>query len=81
MEHYCHSCGVPLTSVPGSVAPYCSYCADEPGVLKPRVTVKAGIAQWLASWQPGLDEVEAEKRAECYMQSMPAWAQHQHQHR
>lgn len=72
-QHFCYSCGISLATVPGSVAPYCSYCVDQPGVLKSRLTVKAGIAQWLVSWQPGLDETEADRRAENYMQSMPAW--------
>jgi len=32
-----------------------------------------GIAEWLKSWQPDLDEVRALARAAEYMQAMPAW--------
>lgn len=77
MERHCHSCGIPL-SVPGVQGPaehYCAMCADEAGNLKSREEVRRGIAQWLQSRQPNLDEDEAFRRAGHYLKAMPAWAE------
>jgi hypothetical protein len=54
---------------------YCKYCSDEAGNLKPREEIKQGIATWLESWQEGITEEQALKRAEHFMQAMPAWAE------
>ncbi len=77
MEKFCHSCAAPL-GIPDFKGPaddYCKYCSDEAGNLKSREEVQNGIAQWLKSWQPGLDDTKAMARAADYMKAMPAWAQ------
>ena len=77
MEKFCHSCAAPL-GIPdfkGSADNYCKYCSDEAGNLKLREEVQNGIAQWLKSWQPDLDDTKAMTRAADYMKAMPAWAQ------
>ena len=53
---------------------YCKYCTDDAGNLKSREEIQQGISGWFKSWQPGIDDAKAVKRAEAYMQSMPAWA-------
>ena len=76
MNGFCHSCSAPL-NVPDFKGPaenYCKYCTDEQGNLKPRDTVRQGIAEWLKSWQPNLDDATALTRAESFMKAMPAWA-------
>lgn len=72
----CHSCGAPLDApgYAGSAADYCSYCTEADGTLKTKKAVRAGIARWMQSWQPGLGDKEALRRARRYMRSMPAWA-------
>jgi hypothetical protein len=45
-----------------------------PGRLRPHADIQSGIAQWFQSWQPGVNEATALKRAELYMRSMPAVA-------
>ncbi len=59
----------------GAAEKYCQYCSDEQGNLKKREEVQFGIAQWLKQWGPNLDDSTALKRADAYMQAMPAWAQ------
>ncbi len=74
MQTYCESCSAPLDGDFKGVADnYCKYCTDEKGKLVPREQVKQGIAHWLKSWQDINDDV-AVKRAEHWMQAMPAWA-------
>jgi hypothetical protein len=58
----------------GPAEDYCRYCSDETGSLKEQDVVKQGIAEWLKSWAPGVNDQQALKRAESYMKSMPAWA-------
>lgn len=72
---FCHSCSMPLTGSDGTTVAgnYCQYCSDESGNLKTREEVKQGIAEWLGSWSPGVDSAECLRRAEHYMQAMPAW--------
>ena len=75
MKH-CHSCGMPM-GVPGGAAArgdYCEYCADESGKLRPKEVVQQGVAQWLASFSPGVTMDQCLSRAEKYMAAMPAWA-------
>ena len=73
---FCHSCTAPLDmpDFKGPAENYCKYCTDESGNLKPRDQIQQGIAQWFKSWQPGLDDGTAMKRAEFFMKAMPAWA-------
>ncbi len=74
---YCHSCGVPL-EVPGfngDVENYCNYCTDRDGNLAPRDQVQKGVAEWLKTWQPDLDDTRAMERADNYLKSMPAWSE------
>jgi hypothetical protein len=74
---YCHSCGVPL-EIPGlsdNTENYCTYCLDRNGKLAPRGQVQRGIAEWLKTWQPDLDDCRAMERADYYLKSMPAWAE------
>ena len=73
---FCHSCAAPLT-VPGFAGPaqhYCRFCTDETGALKKKKEVRRGIACWMQSWQPDLDDKEARRRARHYMRAMPVWA-------
>ena len=76
-NNYCHSCGVPL-EVSGDYSNsehYCAYCADREGNLAPREQVQRGVAEWLKTWQPNLDDTRAMERAGHYLRSMPAWAE------
>lgn len=76
MQRFCHSCSAPL-DVPefkGPAEDYCKYCTDEEGQLKSREEIQRGIAQYLMSWQPNLDDQTAMVRAEHFMKAMPAWA-------
>ena len=52
---------------------YCRYCADELGRLKPRDEVRILIANWLNTLQGEISGEEALRRADLYMQAMPAW--------
>jgi hypothetical protein len=54
---------------------YCKYCTDEKGDLKSREEIHKGIAEWLKTWQPELDEETAQARATHFMKAMPAWAE------
>jgi hypothetical protein len=53
---------------------YCQYCTDENGKLKSREEVRAGVAAWLAQFTPDNGSVDFQKRAESYLNAMPAWA-------
>lgn len=72
---YCYSCGAPLTSeFAGPKDNFCRYCTDSQGQVKPLDEIRGGIAQWLKSWQPGIDDKTAIARAEHYMKAMVHWA-------
>jgi len=76
MGRFCHSCAAPLDA-PGFAGPsplHCRYCTDEQGVLKSKKQVRKGIARWMQTWQPELDDKQARKRARRYMAAMPEWA-------
>ena len=77
MAKCCQSCSMPLDSpeARGPAKAYCKYCTDAKGNLKSREEVKRGISMWLKSWQEGITEKQALKRAEHFMQAMPAWAE------
>ncbi|MFI5360159.1 MAG: zinc ribbon domain-containing protein [Halanaerobiales bacterium] len=76
MKH-CLACGMGLS--PETVHPvndrYCSYCADENGVLKPREELQEGIARWLQSMTPDDKDADYMKRADYYLRAMPAFAE------
>lgn len=75
-QAHCHSCAMPLSSeMQGPTENLCKYCCDENGQLKSREEVQAGLAMWLQSWGPGMDEATARARAADYMKAMPAWAE------
>ncbi len=74
---FCQSCGIILD---GSIAKEtakgcCGYCVDEKGDLKQKEIIQTGIAEWLKSFADKKDGVDFMKRAESYMNAMPAWAQ------
>ncbi|MCK4542989.1 MAG: hypothetical protein KAU17_12205 [Spirochaetales bacterium] len=77
MDKVCYSCGMPLMGEAAEKARgnYCQYCSDEKGDLLPKEQVKAGIAGYLKSWAPTDKTADFEKRAESYMNAMPAWAE------
>lgn len=78
MEKYCQSCGGPLDIIGAHKKNenFCQYCADTNGELQPREAVKAGITEWLKSWSTEKEGVDFSKRAEFYMNAMPAWNQY-----
>ncbi len=73
---FCHSCGIILDgNIAKEIAPnYCGYCADENGNLKPKEVVQSGVADWLKSFSPSDGNPDFMKRAENYLNAMPAWA-------
>jgi hypothetical protein len=73
---FCHSCGIVLDgNIAKEAAPnVCGYCADENGNLKPKEVVIAGVAEWLKSFSPKEGNPDFTKRAESYLNAMPAWA-------
>ena len=73
---FCHSCAAPLgmPDFKGPLDYYCKYCAGEDGKLKSRQEVQMGIAQWMKTWQPDVDDDLAMQRAAHYMKAMPHWA-------
>jgi hypothetical protein len=70
---FCQSCGMPLPE--GEKAPYCRYCTDDQGRLKPREAVREGIAAWLEQFAPDKGKADFRKRADSYLNAMPAWAE------
>lgn len=77
MEKMCYSCSAPLENLEfkGPSEKYCKYCTDENGNLKSREEIQNGVAGWLKTWQPNLDEETAQVRAAHFMKAMPAWAE------
>ncbi|MBN1696470.1 MAG: hypothetical protein JW881_03045 [Spirochaetales bacterium] len=76
MASSCLSCGMLLegNANPKAKEIYCTYCSDKEGNLLPREQVRQGIAGWLREWAPEKKNVDFLKRADHYMNSMPAWA-------
>ncbi len=76
MSTFCHSCTAPLDApdFKGVSDIYCKYCTDENGKLKPRTEIQRGIAEWFKSWQGDINDGQAMKRADLFMNAMPAWA-------
>jgi hypothetical protein len=73
MNRFCQSCGMPLPEAGNAV--YCQYCTDDKGNLKPREAVREGIAAWLEQFSPNPGKVDFRKRADSYLNAMPAWAE------
>jgi len=72
---HCYSCGAITEKGQPKEKAYCLYCVDNEGNLKDRNAIKQGIAGWLSQWSPEeINEDEALRRAELYIQSMPEWA-------
>lgn len=73
---FCRSCMAALEQEGESIGShrYCRWCSDGEGNLLPRDEVLGIMTEWFRSWQPGLSSREAERRADLYMRSMPAWA-------
>jgi hypothetical protein len=73
---FCISCGIILDgNIARETAPnLCGYCVDESGNLKPKEVIQAGVAEWLKSFSPKEGNPDFMKRAESYMNAMPAWA-------
>jgi hypothetical protein len=74
--NFCHSCAAPidLPEFQGPAENYCIHCTDEQGTLKSHEEIKAGVVEWMKTWQPDLDDAKAQQRAEHYLKAMPAWA-------
>jgi hypothetical protein len=72
----CQSCSVSLLDEDhrGVSDRYCRFCADEHGRLKPKNEVRSLIARWFQYWQVDLSDDEATRRADLYMQALPAWS-------
>ncbi len=73
---HCQSCSVTLDEqhTLETTDRYCRFCSEPDGRLKPRAEVHRLIAGWFAKWQRGVPFEEAQRRADFFMQSMPAWA-------
>ncbi len=73
---FCHSCGIVLDgNIAKEAAPnFCGYCVDETGKLKAKDIVQVGVAEWLKSFSPKESNPDFMKRAENYLNAMPAWA-------
>ena len=74
---FCRSCGIILDGkiAKEGVPNFCEYCTDEKGNLKPKEVIQAGIADWLKMFTPQEGTPDFMKRAESYMNAMPAWAE------
>ncbi len=73
---FCQSCTMPLSAqTQGKDKRYCQHCQDDQGNLKSYEDIKFGIAQWLTTWQPDINQEQAIQRAEHFMKAMPAWAE------
>ena len=77
MNKFCLSCGMPLTGKEGEDYRdnFCKFCSDEKGDLLPRELVQKGIAEWLKMLTPDNSSSDYMKRAEFYINAMPAWTE------
>jgi len=73
----CQSCGMPMETrelhgggIPEN--PYCVYCTDAHGHLKPRAEVRAGMIQFFMEVMEK-SRAEAEQVVDATMAEMPAW--------
>jgi hypothetical protein len=67
---FCASC---LAHLEDPSRSYCRWCGDENGNLRSRDQVLEIVTDWFMSWQRDIDRNEARRRAESYMNAMPAW--------
>ncbi|MBN2007738.1 hypothetical protein JW960_00165 [candidate division KSB1 bacterium] len=75
MQNFCQSCGMPISEETKGHDPFCKYCSDETGKLYPREMVQKGISEWLKQFTPHAESIDLMKRADHYLNAMPAWAQ------
>ena len=73
----CTSCGMPFGSAADHALgkesiPYCAYCADSEGKLRPYSEVLEATAGYYMSSQ-GLDPQAARQMAEQLLKNQPAW--------
>jgi hypothetical protein len=73
----CESCGMPMETPDmhgGGIEenPYCIYCTDAHGHLKPRADVREGMIQFYMDTM-GKSRAEAERVVDVTMAQMPAW--------
>jgi len=73
----CESCGMPMETLDmhgGGIEenPYCIYCTDAHGHLKPRADVREGMIQFYMDTM-GKSRAEAERVVDVTMAQMPAW--------
>ena len=73
----CQSCGMPMETPElhgGGIKenPYCIYCTDAHGRLKPRAEVRSGMIQFYMDAM-GKSRQEAEQVVDVTMSEMPAW--------
>ena len=76
-KNSCESCGMPMKDLSqhggGEINnPYCIYCADESGNLKPREQVREGMIGFFMKSENKSRE-EAERFVDEHMSKMPAW--------
>jgi hypothetical protein len=73
----CAACGMPMTHASqhgndDASSPYCIYCTDVAGNLKPRGDIREGMIQYtmkLENWPRPQAEVEVDRQ----MARLPAW--------
>ncbi|MEM5804618.1 MAG: zinc ribbon domain-containing protein [Candidatus Aenigmatarchaeota archaeon] len=73
----CKSCGMPMADAKQHGAgdgknPYCIYCTDNKGKLKPRAEIRAAMVTLLLR-KKKMDVEQAERAIDAYMAKMPAW--------
>ncbi len=69
----CQSCGVPFSPETKNTEMYCSFCSRENGELKKRNEITDAFEMWLREISPEKEGVDFRKRAEHYLNAMPAW--------
>lgn len=73
---FCHSCSTPLEIEQnrGASDRFCRYCSDKQGRLRPREEVEELLSGWFRAWQRDISAEEARRRAQLYMEALPAWS-------
>jgi hypothetical protein len=74
-SRFCRSCMASLSDPEnrGKAEQYCRWCSDDQGRLLSREQAHEVMTDWFMSWQEGISRSEAGRRADLYMQAMPAW--------
>ena len=70
LDKFCYSCAAPV-GMPDFRGPTEKYCTDESGNLKSRDEVQMGLAEWLKSWQPDLEQEGLRKSRRYVILSRP----------